>query len=144
MKLVSFNSSGEAVTALLGGHVDVISAGTINVASHIESGKLRALATTAPQRLRGMFANVPTWPEQGYKGVFENWRGVIGAKGITSQQTAFWEGTLKRVVESDEFKQQATRNQWEQTFKGSAEMGKFLAAQYNDLKEVMAPLGLVK
>jgi len=144
LRLVSFNSSGEAVTALLGGHVDVISAGTINVAPHMEARRLTALATTAPQRLHGVFANVPTWPEQGYKGVFENWRGVIGAKGITSQQTAFWEGTLRRVVESDEFKQQAKRNQWEQTFKGSAEMTKFLAAQYADLKEVMAPLGLVK
>lgn len=144
LKLVSFNSSGEAVTALLGGHVDVISAGTINVAPHIQAGKMRVLGTTAPQRLRGVFASVPTWPEQGYKGVWENWRGVIGAKGITAQQTAYWEGVLKRVVDSDEFKQQAEKNQWERTFKGSAEMTKFLAAQYSDLKEVMAPLGLVK
>ncbi len=144
LKLVSFNSSGEAVTALLGGHVDVISAGTINVAPHVQGGKMRALATTAPQRLRGVFANVPTWPEQGYKGVFENWRGVIGAKAITPPQTAYWEGVLKRVVESDEFKQQAEKNQWEHTFKGSAEMRKFLAAQYDDLKSVMTPLGLTK
>lgn len=144
LKLVSFNSSGEAVTALLGGHVDVISAGTINVAPHVQGGKMRALATTAPQRLQGVFANVPTWPEQGYKGVFENWRGVIGAKGITAPQTAYWEGVLKRVVSSDEFKQQAQKNQWEQTFKGSADMRKFLAGQYDDLKEVMTPLGLTK
>ncbi len=144
LKLVSFNSSGEAVTALLGGHVDIISAGTINVAPHIQSGKMRALATTAPQRLGGVFASVPTWPEQGHKGVFENWRGVIGAKGITQQQTAYWESVLKRVVESDEFKQQAEKNQWEQTFKGSAEMRRFLAGQYADLKEVMTPLGLAK
>jgi len=144
LKLVSFNSSGEAVTALLGGHVDVISAGTINVAPHIQSGGMRAVGTTAPQRLQGVFANVPTWPEQGYKGVFENWRGVIGAKGTTAPQIAYWEGVLKRVVDSDEFRQQAEKNQWERTFKGSAEMRKFLAAQYTDLKEVMTSLGLVK
>lgn len=144
LKLVSFNSSGEAVTALLGGHVDVIAGGTINVAPHIEAGKMRVISTTAPQRLKGVFASVPTWPEQGYKGVFENWRGVIGAKGITAQQTAYWEGVLKKVVESDEYKQMAEKNQWEQTFKGSAEMKGFLAAQYKDLKDVMAPLGLVK
>jgi putative tricarboxylic transport membrane protein len=144
LRLVSFNSSGEAVTALLGGHVDLISAGTINVAPHIEGRKMRALATTSPQRLRGIFADVPTWPEQGYKGVFENWRGVISAKDITPPQTAYWEGVLKRIVESDEFRQQAEKNQWEHTFKGSAEMTKFLRAQYADLKEVMTPLGLAK
>ncbi|HEY9446177.1 MAG TPA: tripartite tricarboxylate transporter substrate binding protein [Burkholderiales bacterium] len=144
LKLVSFNSSGEAVTALLGGHVDVISAGTINVAPHIQASRMRAVGTTAPQRLQGVFASVPTWPEQGYKGVFENWRGVIGAKGMSAPQIAYWEGVLKRVVDSDEFKQQAEKNQWERTFKGSAEMNKFLAAQYADLKEVMTSLGLVK
>jgi putative tricarboxylic transport membrane protein len=144
LKLVSFNSSGEAVTALLGGHVDVISAGTINVAPHIQSGKLTALATSAPARLTGVYANVPTWPELGYKGVFENWRGVIGAKGMTPEQTAYWVGVLKHVVESDEFKQIAEKNQWVRSFKPGDEMKKFLAAQYADLKEVMTPLGLVK
>lgn len=144
LKLVSFNSSGEAVTALLGGHVDVISAGTINVAPHLQVNRMRVIGHTAPQRLQGVFAKVPTWPEQGYKGVFENWRGVIGAKGLTPPQTAYWEGVLKRVVESDEFKEQAEKNQWERTFKGSAEMRQFLAAQYSDLKEVMTSLGLVK
>jgi putative tricarboxylic transport membrane protein len=144
LKLVSFNSSGEAITALLGGHVDVIAAGTINIAPHVQSGKLRALATSSPERLQGVFASVPTWPEQGYKGVFENWRGVIGAKGITPEQTAYWTGVLKRVAESEEFKQIAEKNQWVRSFKAGDDMKKFLAAQYADLKEVMAPLGLVK
>ena len=41
-KMVAFNSTGEAVTALLGGHVDVLSGGTVQIAPHVASGKMRA------------------------------------------------------------------------------------------------------
>lgn len=144
VKLVSFNSTSDAVTALLGGHVDVMSGGTVQIAPHVESGKLRVIAVTSARRMTGALAGGPTWPELGYKGVFENWRGVIGSRGMTSQQTAFWEGVLRGVVQSDEFKQYAEKNQWDDTFKGSAEMRRFLEAQYGELKSVMAFLGLSK
>ncbi len=143
-KLVAFNSSGEAVTALLGGHVDVISAGTVNVAPHAESGKLRVLAVTSAKRMTGPLASAPTWPELGYKGVFENWRGVIGAKGLTPEQTAFWESVLRRATSSDEFRDYAVKNQWDSNFRGAAESRQFMEAQYNELKSVMTYLGLAK
>jgi putative tricarboxylic transport membrane protein len=144
LKFVAFNSSSEAVTELLGGHVDVISAGTVNVTPFVDSGKLRVLAVTSPKRMTGPLANVPTWPELGYKGVFENWRGVIGAKGITAEQTAFWENVFRRVTGSEEFRRYAEKNQWEGNFKGAEESRKFMAAQYNELKGVMSYLGLAK
>ncbi len=144
VKLVSFNATSDAVTALLGGHVDVMSGGTVQIAPHVESGKLRVIAVTSSKRMAGPLASAPTWPELGYKGVFENWRGVIGTKGMTAEQTAYWEGVLRGVVQSDEFKKYAERNQWDDTFKGSAEMRKFLDGQYGELKSVMTFLGLTK
>lgn len=144
LKFVAFNSSGEAVTALLGGHVDVISAGTGNVAPHVESGKLRVLAVTSSKRLAGPLAIGPTWPELGYKGVFENWRGVIGAKSITPEQTVFWENIFRRVTSGDDFRIYAERNQWDSNFKGAEESRKFMAEQYDELKGVMTYLGLAK
>ena len=144
LKFVAFNSSAEAVTALLGGHVDVISAGTVNVVPHVESGKLRAFAVSSSKRMTGALATAPTWPELGYKGVFENWRGVIGAKGISPEQIAFWENVFRRVTGSAEFRQYAEQNQWDSNFKGAEESRKFMAEQYNELKGVMTYLGLAK
>ena len=144
VKLVAFNSSGEAVTALLGGHVDVVSAGTVNVTPHIENGKLRVLAVSSAKRMTGPLANVPTWPEQGYKGVFENWRGVIGAKGLTSDQVAYWENVLRRVTGGEEFRNYALQNQWDSNFKSAAESRKFMEEQYNELKSVMTYLAIAK
>jgi putative tricarboxylic transport membrane protein len=143
-KLVVFNSSGEAVTALLGGHVDVISAGTVNVAPFVASGKLRVLAVSAPKRMGGPLAGAPTWPELGYKGVLENWRGVIGAKNITPEQTAYWENVFRRITSSDEFKSYAEKNQWEITYRGAEDARKFMAEQYEELKGVMTSLGMAK
>jgi putative tricarboxylic transport membrane protein len=144
IKLVAFTSTAEAVTALLGGHVDVMAGGTVQIAPHVQSGKMRLLAVTSAQRLPGPLASAPTWPELGYKGVFENWRGVIGTKGMTPEQTAFWENVYRKVVESDEFRKLAEKNQWDSNFKGAAATRKFMEEEYAELKEVMVYLGLAK
>lgn len=143
-KLVAFNSTSEAVTALLGGHVDVMSGGTVQIAPHVASGKMRVLAVSSAKRLPGPLSVAPTWPELGYKGVFENWRGVIGTKGMTADQINFWENVFRKVVESDEFKKLAEKNQWDVNFKSAAETRRFMEAQYGELKEVMTYLGLAK
>ncbi|MDB5812759.1 MAG: hypothetical protein JWN94_4881 [Betaproteobacteria bacterium] len=143
-KLVVFNSSAEAVTALLGGHVDVISAGTVQVAPFVASGKLRVLAVSAPRRMTGPLAAAPTWPELGLKGVMENWRGVIGAKNITAEQIRFWDNTFQRITSSEAFRDYAQKNQWEITYRGADESRRFMAEQYDELKPVMTELGLAR
>lgn len=141
-KMVAFNSTGEAVTALLGGHVDVLSGGTVQIAPHVASGRMRLLAVTSPQRLPGQLASGPTWPELGYKGVFENWRGVISPKNITPEQVAYWDGVYGKIAASTEFQGLAEKNQWIVNYKNSADTRKFFEAEYAELKEVMDFLGL--
>ena len=69
------------------------------------------------------------------------WRGVIGAKNITADQIAFWENVFKRIATSEEFRSYAEKNQWEITYRNADESRKFMAAQYDELKPVMAELG---
>jgi len=144
LRMVAFNSTGEAVTALLGGHVDVLSGGTVQIAPHVASGRMRLLAVTSEKRLPGPLASGPTWPELGYKGVFENWRGIIGTKDMQKQEVAFWDNVFSKIAHSPEFKDLANKNQWEINYKNSAETKKFMTAQYQELKEVMDFLGLSK
>lgn len=144
VKMVGYNASGGAVTAVLGGHVDVVVASTINVSQQIEAGKLKALAVTSAKRMSGALAKTPTWPEQGYKGVMENWRGVIGPRFMNAQQIAYWEGVMKKVVDSEEFKQYAAKNQWDVAWRGAKDARTFMEQDYNQLKGVMTFLGLAK
>jgi putative tricarboxylic transport membrane protein len=144
VKLVAFNSSGDALTAILGGHVNIISTSSASLLPHVESGKLRMIAVGAEKRLGAPFANVPTWAELGYPGVFDNWRGVIGAPGLTAEQTAYWEDVMRKLSATDAFAAFAQKNQLDIAFRGSADMRKYLDKQYGEMKEVMTFLGLVK
>ena len=78
---VPFNSGGEAVTALLGGHVD---AGVYSVGSAIpqlQARKLRLLTVFDAERLP-TFADVPTAREQGYDLAYVSRYGLVGPKGM--------------------------------------------------------------
>jgi putative tricarboxylic transport membrane protein len=141
-RFVAFNSTGEAIAALLGGHVDVLSGGAVQIAPHVAGGRMRLLAISAPQRLTGPLAGGPTWPELGYKGVFENWRGIIGPGKISPEQVAYWDGVFGKIAASGEFKTVAEKNQWIINYKNSAETTRFFEGEYANLKEVMDFLGL--
>ena len=144
IKWVAFNSTGEGVTALLGGHVDVLSGGTVQIAPHVQSGKMRVLAVSSAKRLSGPLSTAPTWPELGHKGVMENWRGVIGTRGLSPEQIAFWESVFKKTVESEQFAKIAEKNQWESGYRNAADTRKFMESEYDELKSVMSFLGLAK
>lgn len=88
---------------------------------------------------------MPTWAELGYENAaYVAWRGVIAPQSITPAQIAYWEGVLRRVTESEEFRKVAERHQWGIAFRGASETRKFMEADYARLKQVMVVLGLVK
>lgn len=144
LKAVVFNSTGDAVAALLGGHVDVVSAPPSNVAAHVEAGKLRVIALSAPQRLQGVFANSPTWKEQGINVVVASDRGVIGPKGLAKPQVTYWENVLEKLTSSDEWRKDLNANLWVGNFMRSSEATAYLQTSYDELKNALIALGLAK
>src|SRR4029079_2037412 len=91
LKEIAFKAPADAITNLLGGHIDLVTTAAGNVAGHVESGKLRVIGVAAERRLPGAFANVPTWKEQGVNLVFGGWRGILAPKGLTQPMSAYWE-----------------------------------------------------
>jgi len=144
LKVVVYNSGADSNIAAMGGHVDMVISPAATVLPHVQGGKLRFLAIAAPRRLSGAFAEVPVWKELGANAVLSNWRTVVGPRGMTAPQIAFWENVLARVVESDEWKQ--TLEKWQVTseFLRSAEARAQLKADYDELKSVVTELGLTK
>lgn len=144
LRNVVFNSGGAATTALLGGHVDVVPLSVQNFAPHVEAGKLRLIAIASPERMGGSLANVSTWREQGLNAVFDTWRGVIGPKGLTPAQVAYWEGTFAKLTRTDEWKRDLKNNLWMSSYKNSRESKKFLDDQYNELKALLTELEMAR
>lgn len=143
MKPVVFNSSGQALTAAIGGHVDA-SASLVNSAvQQLKNGKMKVLVVTAPQRLAAL-PDVPTWKDLGLNATTMNWRMIIGGKGMTAEQVAYWDATMKRLADSPEWKADLGRNLQEPVYVPSGEMPRFLEEQYEQFKVVLTDLGLVK
>lgn len=144
LKTVSFNSNSDGSMALLGGHVDLESAPASVVLPLLQSGKVRLLAISAPQRGRGELAQVPTWKEQGVNSVNEVWRGLAGPKGMTAAQSAFWDDILGKVTRSDEWRRELERSQIENIYRNSADTAKFWKAEYEGTKAILTEIGLAK
>jgi putative tricarboxylic transport membrane protein len=144
LKTVVFKSGGDSAAALLGGHIDVMTSTTAAPLPQHRAGKVRILAIGARERLPGDLAAVPTWREQGANVEFSNWRGMVGPRGLTAPQIAFWERVLAAVVEAPEFKQDLEKNSWVGNFATSAVMRKRLQEEHEELKALLTELGMAK
>jgi putative tricarboxylic transport membrane protein len=144
VKAVIFQGSGEAMTALLGGHVDMINTDASNVIPQRQAGKMRVLGVSAANRLSGGLADVPTWREQGYDVIVSTWRMLAGPKGMTPAQSAYWESVMSRLVQTDEWKKDLERNVFEPNFMKGEETRPYLKAQTDQFRAVLTELGLAK
>ena len=143
-RTVVFQSGGNAITALLGGHVDVVPGSVGLMLKHVQAGNVRLIAIAAPQRLGGAFSQTPTWKEQGINAVVSNWRGLIGAGGMSPEQIAYWDNAMRGLTRSDEWKKELERSNWADEYKTSAETRKYMDADYAELKVFLAELELTK
>jgi putative tricarboxylic transport membrane protein len=144
VKAVVFKGTSEAATALLGGHIDLIITPAGNVSSHVASDRMRVIAVAAPQRFPGVLAGAPTWREQGIDLTFSGWRAVMGPKGLSPAQVAFWENALRKATAAPEWKADLEKNYWSDDFATSAQFRKDLETDYAAMSAIMAELGLAK
>lgn len=144
LKVVAFKSSGESVTNLLGGHIDVVSSTTPNIVAHLQAGTIRVIAITSAQRMPGALAEVPTWKEQGVDGTFSASQGAIGPKEINAAQVAYWENAFRQLSQTEEWKKELASSYWEPNFLSSGETAKYYASQAAELREILGELGLAK
>ncbi len=144
LRLVVVSGAGESIAGVMGGHLDVVASSAAGMMAHVQSGKLRGIAVTGPQRLTGAFADVPTWKEQGVDSVYANWRGVVGPKGLSAAQIAYWDGVLSQLAQSIEWKQGLTRLLQDPVYLNSHETRRYLEAQHQELRGVLGELGLAK
>jgi putative tricarboxylic transport membrane protein len=144
LKPVVFKGSAEAITAMLGGHIDVVVAGAVNAIVHVAGGQMRVIGVAAPQRLGGALAVAPTWREQGIDLVYGNWRGIFGPKGLTPAQVAYWENTLRKMAATPEWKADLEKSHWTEQFVTGAALQKEIEKDYAFLKTTLVELGLAK
>ena len=144
LKAVAFKGSAEAVTALLGAHIDLVTTAAGNAAPHVAAGRMRVVAAAAPARLGGALAGVPTWKEQGVELVFGGWRAVMGPRGLSPEQVAYWENVLRRATQVPDWRADLEKNYWSDEFITGAQFRAYLDKDYAAMNVVLTELGLAK
>ena len=102
MQHVPYKGSGEAIKDVLAGEVQVFITTPPSVMQHVNSGKLKALATTSQTRQVGA-ENVPTVTEAGLKGFeLEAWVGLFAPAGTPSDVVIKLSNDVKKALEQPE------------------------------------------
>jgi putative tricarboxylic transport membrane protein len=122
---IAFSGGGEAVAALLGGQVTAGISGYSEFAAHIESGRLRALAVSAPDRS----LDVPTLVEQGLDIELENWRAVVAPPGIGDSEKRALTNLIEKLARSASWRATLNTFGWTDSYLAGTEFEQFLDAE---------------
>ena len=137
---VAFKGGGEAVAAIVGGHVTCGVSGLGEFAEQIRAGRMRALAVSSPSREEG----IATLKEQGIDVELGNWRGVFGAPGITPAQRDSLVKLVKAATETPAWKATLAKLGWTSVFLGGDEFGRFLEEDTKRVAGIIDSLGIRK
>jgi tripartite-type tricarboxylate transporter receptor subunit TctC len=129
---------------LVAGGVDIVTCSVPEALSLIQAGKVRSLATMAAERNRA-FADVPTLKEAaGIDWTFSVWRGVAGPKALPQAVADRLVPVLKKVHDSQEFRDFMAKQGFGVAWRGPQEFAEFLAMNDQTLGGLMRDLGLAK
>ena len=110
LRFVAFEGGGESFTALLAGHVQVVSGDASEALRHSLDGKLRILAVLSDARLAGPLAAVPTAREQGFDVSWPTIRGFYMGPKVSDADYRQWVERFAQVMQSPGFDRQRAAN----------------------------------
>lgn len=144
VKTVIYPGGGPALTAMLGGHVDVYVASPRSMYPLQQEGRARILGVSAATRQKGPLAELPTFREQGSNAVYFTWRGFMGPKDMKPGEIAFWDTTFATLAKSPEWLKETEKQFWDPTYTLSTAFLKQLETEFEQTRVILNDLGLAK
>lgn len=145
-KYVAFSSSGEVMSAMLGGH---IKAGIYNpneCNTQIEAGKVKTIGAFGTKRVAGVFKDTPTFTELGYKDVvFQQFRGIAGPPNMSPEAVKFWVEVFRKATQTEQWKKDyLAKNGLTEHFLEPAEFKKFMDGENKKYADILKDIGALK
>ena len=139
---IAHSGGGEALSAILGGHVTAGISGYEEFAPQIAAGKLRGLAISSDERLPGI--DVPTLKEQGIDVSLVNWRGVFAAANVRDKDMKALSDAIGKMVESPAWQDTLKQRGWLNLYQPADEFTAFLAEDQAKVEATLKAIGLVQ
>ncbi len=143
MKHIPYAGGGPALTALLGGQVDVGLLGPSVAISQIKAGKLRPLASWGGKRIASL-PDVPTLKELGYNVEYYIWSGLFAPAGTPEPIVKQLRDTVRQVASDEEFKSAMAKIETPIVYMDAPEFRKFWDEDAKRLIEVVRRIGKIE
>ncbi len=135
--VVPYGSTGEVLTGLLGGQIEVAPASAAAAKPYIESGDFKALCTLSAERYDDpVLGDVPTALEQDLDAEVVMWRGVLAPDGIAPVQRDYWIDVILEAMDSDTYRDYIADDLLIPAELTGEEFEEYLAEHDEDMREV--------
>lgn len=139
---VPYKGQTPALTELLSGQVTLMFTPMLGAAQHVESGRLRMIATCGAKR-DAIFTKVPTMLESGFPSVvITGWTGLLGPTGVPHDIVVRLQSEVHRHLMAPDLKEQLTRQGSEPVGSTPAEFAAFIKSEANKWSRVIKAAGL--
>jgi tripartite-type tricarboxylate transporter receptor subunit TctC len=139
---IPYKGSAEIMSAILGGHIRMMS-GTTEFAPHVQSGKLRLLATLGSQRNKA-FPDVPTVKESGWDTITESPFGIGGPKGMDPAVVRVLHDAFRKTLEDPKVQEALDKFYMPTIYMSTADYTAYAERTFAAEKATIERLGLAR
>lgn len=144
MRYVAFEGGGEAMAALLTGHVQVVPGDIGEAVDLINANKIRVLAVLSEQRLPGRFAWIPTAREQGLDVQWPIVRGFYMGPKVPDADVRRWADTLHRATASAGYSRAMETHGLLPVWLTGADLDAYIKERMRDYRQLAREFNLIK
>ena len=143
---VAFDSNGDAMTALLGGHLDAAFFNPSECVGQVEAGEIIPIIAYTDERMAGLFEETRTFTEIGYPDlVLREMRGFLGSPDMSPEAIDFYEDVIKKVTETDEWKEDYIAKKYlEPVYMSASEAKEFLENETEKYVTIFKEVGVIE
>jgi putative tricarboxylic transport membrane protein len=139
---IAHSGGGEALSAILGGHVTAGISGYQEFAPQIAAGKLRGIGITSDEAIPGI--DVPTLKSQGVDVTLVNWRGLFAGAGVKDKDMAALSDAVGKMVQGPTWQATLKERGWLDMYQPAEEFAAFLAEDQTKVESTLKAIGLVQ
>ena len=143
LKIDVFDSARYAIAHVVDNKAELGVITAVSAVPELTTGTLRAVTLSGPQRLGGLFKEVPTLLESGVDCKIGMWRGLIAPAGLPPEAIAFWERTLAAATATAEWQAELAKKYWANTYMAGAQERAFLDDERTQMTSALDELGLL-
>ena len=139
---VDYKGSAQAITALLGGHIEFMVDTITSLRTQITSGQLKALGVTSARSSK-LLPGVKSIAEQGVAGYeLVGWTVLYAPKGLPPEISRTLTAAVNKVLERSDVQEKLLQMGIDPIIKNGSELKTFLATEKDKWGQLIASAGL--